>query len=97
MLFAGNDNNMNVRESAPISVSGVASLAPVTPKEADFADAAAMNMDLNPVTPKEANFTEKVSFQINLTPVNPSTADFEELPVQNMLAPVTPAQAGFEE
>jgi hypothetical protein len=82
LLFAGNDNVAPVVKSGA-SISLLLNLAPVTPKEATFEDAApAIDVtNLAPVTPNVADFEEttdtlKINIQ-SLKPVCPSEADFE--------------------
>ena len=82
----------------------VASLAPTTPKEADFDDAEAINTSLAPVTPAEADFSDAETSNSDITtlaPVTPVTADFNDAEADGSditrLAHTIPFQADFND
>ena len=83
MEAAFSDNDL-----VPSSSPALYSLAPVTPREADFSDSDSddlnsLMMDLAPKTPDEADFLDSNTptgmGDMNLAPVLPSEATFEDI------------------
>lgn len=110
MIIAGNLNSGSSYNTTELNTAELITLAPATPKEADFSDVAPESgnelKNLAPLTPKEAEFeeatgTSATKLLINLMPELPSEADFSDGEVnQSMninLAPSTPSEADFED
>ena len=106
-VSADNPEGKYVNESYKVNISTI-NLAPVTPSEADFSDAApepVVNVvTLAPVTPSEADFNDDLQItnvsETRLAPLTPYTADFDDVvtvsPVTDLLVPIAPSEADFD-
>jgi hypothetical protein len=94
-LFASGNNTRSASVNANITYTELNLLAPVTPVEATFEDAAMTFLTpfdiaaLAPITPKEADFEAEADFndfaapEVDITalaPALPAEADFEDIP-----------------
>jgi len=92
-LFASGNDTRSASVKANITCTELNLLAPVTPAEATFEDAAPAFLTpfdiaaLAPITPKEAEFEAETDFNDVVTP---------EVDIKT-LAPALPAEADFED
>lgn len=100
LLFAEN-NTASSPLSAPGYTISISTLAPVTPKEADFEETIEMidYSSLAPVIAAEAqpeDLTVELLTSLNLAPLAPAAADVDDEIDFTSLAPVNPSEAYFE-